>query len=186
MAARKQEKINLLPQKGFEATTTGRLLAWVLSTFRIIVIVTEIIVMIAFLSRFWLDAQNADLNEKIEEKKAVLLASAAQEKEFRDTQKRLSIFSNIVSGQGIAPESLQKIISFLPDDLYLTQLTFGKNAFNIEGTTPSEQSIQQFVVNLNASGSFTEVFLQGIQSETKDPTLLIFKINAKLKNSESE
>ncbi|OGM21754.1 hypothetical protein A2714_02665 [Candidatus Woesebacteria bacterium RIFCSPHIGHO2_01_FULL_38_9] len=186
MSARKQEKINLLPQKGFEATTTGRLLAWVLSTFRIIVIVTEIIVMIAFLSRFWLDAQNADLNEEIEEKKAVLMASANQEKEFRDTQKRLSIFSNTVSLQGTAPNALQKIVSYLPDDLFLTQVTFDKSAFNIEGATPSEQSIQQFVVNLNASGSFSEVFLQSIQSETKDSNLLIFKISATLTKSEGK
>ena len=53
MSARKEE-INLLPQKGFEATTAGRILAWILSTFRIIVIITELLVMVAFLSRFWL------------------------------------------------------------------------------------------------------------------------------------
>ena len=64
MSAHKKQQVNLLPEKGFTSTTTGRVLTWILSTFRIIVIVTEIIVMIAFLSRFWLDAQNTDLSEE--------------------------------------------------------------------------------------------------------------------------
>jgi len=36
-----------------------------MGSFRIIVIVTEIIVMGAFLSRFWLDAQNSELDSSI-------------------------------------------------------------------------------------------------------------------------
>ena len=82
----KKEEINLLPQKGFASTTAGRILAWILSTFRIIVIVTEIIVMVAFLSRFWLDAQNTDLDEEITQKQALIAASLGFEKRFKQTQ----------------------------------------------------------------------------------------------------
>src|SRR3989304_5055627 len=96
-AHKKEEQINLLPEKGFEQTTTGRILTWILSSFRIIVIVTEIIVMIAFLSRFWLDAQNTDLTEELQQKQAVLSASKAFDAEFKDTQKRLKVFTDLTA-----------------------------------------------------------------------------------------
>ena len=68
MAARKKSsRINLLPQEEFAASTLGRILAWILSTFRILVIMTELIVILAFLSRFWLDARTTDLNEEIKQ-----------------------------------------------------------------------------------------------------------------------
>ena len=61
----KKKNINLLPKEEFDASVVGRLLRWAMGTFRIIVIITEMIVMAAFLSRFWLDAQNSDLNDEI-------------------------------------------------------------------------------------------------------------------------
>ena len=89
MAARKKRQINLLPQEEFAASTLGRVLNWLLTTFRYIVIVTEIVVMTAFLSRFWLDAKSTDLNELIKQKQAVIAASADFEKEFRLTKDNL-------------------------------------------------------------------------------------------------
>ena len=65
MPAKKEPEINLLPQEEFEGSVIGRILKWGLSTFRIIVIIVEMVVMAAFLSRFWLDAKNSDLNEDI-------------------------------------------------------------------------------------------------------------------------
>ncbi len=178
MSARKQSGINLLPQKGFEATTTGRVLAWILSTFRIIVIVTEIIVMIAFLSRFWLDAQNSDLNEKIEEEQALLKASSSFERDFKDTQKKLAIFSELTSKGKSLSASLKTITSYLPDDLFLTSVTFGGDIFTIEGMTPNEQSIQQLIVNLQESGAFQEIGLSAVSTAVSNPDLLIFKLSA--------
>ena len=73
MAARKKNKeINLLPQEQFAASTTGRVLAWVLSTFRMIVILTEMIVIIAFLSRFWLDIKSNDLTDEVDNQKKIV------------------------------------------------------------------------------------------------------------------
>jgi len=119
MSAHKKQQVNLLPEKGFTSTTTGRVLTWILSTFRIIVIVTEIIVMIAFLSRFWLDAQNTDLSEEIEQKKAILVASADFEKEFRQTQERLQIYSGLTLNKVQNSSVISQITKLVPDDTIL-------------------------------------------------------------------
>ncbi len=177
-----KDQINLIPQKGFETTTTGRVLAWILSTFRIIVIVTELIVMIAFLSRFWLDAQNTDLNEEIQQKQAILIASSTFENEFKDTQKRLNIFSEFSVNQGKISQSLKTITSYLPGDLYLTSARFSEGSFDIQGATPNEKSIEQLAVNLQSTSLFGKVTIGEIRSNTKDPYLLEFRIEASLSN----
>ena len=79
--------INLLPKEEFAASTWGRILTWLLSTFRIIVIFTEVIVMAVFLSRFWLDAKANDLNELLRKNQAILKTTTEFENEFRDIQK---------------------------------------------------------------------------------------------------
>lgn len=182
MAARKtkDQDINLLPQKGFQTSTAGRILAWILSTFRIIVIVTEIIVMIAFLSRFWFDAQNTDLNEKIQQKKAVLLASREFESRFNDVQNRLSIFSGVTSNKTKYAEILKFITSSLPNDILLTKVSISKGNLEVQGLTSNEKSIQQLIVNLSSNDSLKGVGLKSINTQKTNPSILEFAITTNI------
>lgn len=183
MPARKKETINLLPEKGFASTTTGRILAWILSTFRIIVIVTEILVMVAFLSRFWLDAQNTDLGDEIDQKKAVLIASKNFESDFRDTQKRLDIYSQLTDAQKRATSTLKKVTELLPLDVFLTAVNVQEDAWAISGRTPSEKSIQQLVVNLDSIDGVDKTSITSISTDEDDPSTLVFKLNMQLTGS---
>ncbi len=182
MAAQKDKKhqINLLPQQEFEGTTAGRVLKWTMSTFRIIVIITEMVVMAAFLSRFWLDARNADLNDLIKEKMAVISASSDFEKEFRNTQKRLRIFSTLSSQGGIASEALSEISSRLPVDIFLISYSYNQDSVQVKGASPSELSIAQFIVNLENSKMFDEVNLTNIDTNQESGSLT-FTLKLKIK-----
>lgn len=165
MAARKSKaQINLLPQEEFAGTTFGRTLKWAMSTFRIIVIVTEMVVMVAFLSRFWLDARNADLNDLIKQKSAVLLASAEFEKEFKGIQKKLKIFSSLSGDVGTASSTLGTITSLLPSDIFLVTYSFNSKSAQIKGVAQNEVSIAQFIVNLEKSESFEKVTLTNLDT----------------------
>jgi len=184
MAARKKEEINLLPQCGFKSTTTGRILSWVLSSFRIIVIVTEIIVMIAFLSRFWLDAQNTDLTEELDQKQAVLAASLNFEREFKNTQKRLKIYSDLTYDKLSKATVANTVSKLLPPDIFLSVITFKDREIGISGISPNEKSIQQLIVNLNSSDIFEKAFLMGIKSDEEDVNSLIFELRVTLEKEE--
>lgn len=179
MPAKKQAKINLLPQKEFETSTLGRLLRWALSSFRIIVIVTEMFVMGAFLSRFWLDAKNSDLNELLDQKKAVIAASAEVEKEFKDNQKRLTIFSKITS-QSPSSETIQTIASFLPPEVSLTSVSLGEKLIQISGSSANEMGIAQFIANLESSKKFKEVGLAQVGSDKENQTRIGFSVKVTL------
>jgi len=176
MAKKKKEAIiNLVPKEDFSATTAGRVLAWILSTFRIIVIVTEILVMLAFISRFWLDAQNTDLTELIKQKQAVLVASTSFENQFKDTQARLQIFSEYAGSEGKIPHLINVVSSRLPSDVVLDSISISKEGMTISGLSTNETSIQQLIVNLYEEETIKEVLLQEVTFEGESQ-LLKFRI----------
>jgi Tfp pilus assembly protein PilN len=178
MAARKKSaQINLLPQEQFAASTTGRVLTWALSTFRVIVIITELVVIVAFLSRFFLDAQNADLTEQIEQKTAIIAGSSEFEKAFRLTQKKLQIFSELTASDKQASGVLSKIAISIPPDVFLESINLNDNTLAIVGFSPNERSIQEFVVNLEANLGNGEVSLDRLETSFQDASLMEFSIN---------
>jgi Tfp pilus assembly protein PilN len=177
MPAKKESKINLLPQKEFERSTLGRILKWAVSSFRIIVIITEMIVMGAFLSRFWLDANNSDLNDAITQKKVVIASYAETESKFRTFQKQIDIFNKIASS---AQKSvyLNLITSLAPTDVILNSVSDNDNSIQIIGYSGNEQSISQFIKNLSSNNKFKDVSLNKIDPSEDNPSAIVFTIKA--------
>ena len=181
-AQKKKNKINLLPQEEFAQSTLGRVLTWLLSSFRIIVIVTEVFVMMVFLSRFWLDAKSADLNDLITQKQAVLVASADFENEFRGAQKKLGIFAELTAIDEPTTSYLNSTTSLVPPEVILSSFSFVGNGIKIEGISPNERGIAQFVANLEASEEFEEVAITQIGTDKETQVLLTFALKLTLKN----
>lgn len=172
----KTKAINLLPQEEFDASMLGRVLKWATGTFRIIVIVTEMVVMGAFLSRFWLDAQNSDLTEKIDIKSAQIESQSDFEKAFRNTQKKLSIFKVLAASQ--PPSSKVSLItSKVPQEIILSGIATDENSSQIKGSSNTELGIAQFLSNLQAEKSFKKVELVSLSTSEIDPNATIFTIN---------
>jgi len=185
MAARKKKEIsiNLLPQEEFAASTTGRVLAWLLSTFRYLVITTEMVVISAFISRFYFDSKVADLNEEIKQKQEYINAFLPFEYEFKDTQKKLSIVDNMTQSNKTLSPILTKVVEKLPADVQLFQLSVSKgNKVSILGSSLSEQSIEQLIVNLS-SDTFLNVSLTQVDTKANTP-FVNFTINASVGNKE--
>ncbi|MBU0572594.1 PilN domain-containing protein [Patescibacteria group bacterium] len=181
MAARKKKnRINLLPQEEFAQSTLGRVLAWLLSSFRVIVIITEVFVMMVFLSRFWLDAKSADLNDLIKQRQAVLVASVDFENEFRGAQKKLSIFSELTAVDKPTTGHLNTTSSLVPPEIVLSSFSFVGDDIKIEGVSPNERGIAQFVANLDASDEFEEVAITQISTDKEIQVLLTFSLKLTL------
>lgn len=179
---KKEVQINLLPEKGFGATTAGRVLAWMLTTFRVIAIVIEIIVVIALISRFWLDTKNANLNELVEQKQAVIASYSNVETEFKSAQERLRVFSELTVDEDISSNFLDEITKNIPPDIILSSVHIADKRITINAASPSEKNIQQFIVNLESSDLFKEVVLLEVGTSQENKSLLVFKLSV---NSES-
>lgn len=174
----KNKSINLLPQEEFEASTIGRVLRWATGTFRIIVIITEMVVMAAFLSRFWLDAQNSDLTDSIKIRSAQISAQEGLEKRFRSIQAKLSIFKALSSV--VKPSNRAgAVASVTPTDVTLSSVSVQENSMAVKGIASSELAIAQFTSNLGEIPSFKKVELSSINSSEDKPgsTIFIIKIS---------
>jgi Tfp pilus assembly protein PilN len=175
MAAQKVSKlINLLPQEEFVNSTFGRVFTWAMSSFRIIVIAIEMVVMVAFLSRFWLDARNVDLNDLIKQKSAVIASQSEFEQEFRDLQKRIKVFSGITGIEKLPSQYLNTLVSYMPNDIRLDSISQSGDTFQIKGNSFNEVSISQFLVNLDKSGQYDKVQVSNLDSDQEEGGLLTF------------
>jgi len=169
----KSKSINLLPQEEFDASIVGRVLKWAMGTFRIIVIVTEMIVMAAFLSRFWLDAQNSDLTDAIKNKTAIIEAQSDFEKEFRQLQKKLAI-SKALAKDVKPTDKVDLVTSKIPGEVVLTAITTGEGTLQVKGSSASEIGIMQFIANLKAEKSFKTVELNSLKSSEDNQSGITF------------
>ncbi len=182
MAALRKKKpsVNLLPQEEFAASTAGRVLTWILSTFRIIVIITELIVVAAFVSRFWLDAKISNLNDELTQRQSIIKSFSDLEKNFKLAQKKLKFFSEITKEDNKFFPVLSSSVSLLPPEVTLIKWNLDKGVLKITATSFSEQSILQFVSNLEHSGKFENVSVDQIDIKADKPGVN-FTISASLK-----
>lgn len=131
----------------------------------------------AFLSRFWFDVKNSDLNELIEQKIAVISAYRDVENEFRLAQKKIDVFSELAK-EPARSEKIWIITSYLPLDVSLISLSLDKNSIQIGGTSGSEQGISQFIANLESANEFSQVELAQVNSDEENPSFILFTLKA--------
>lgn len=159
----KQININLLPgATDFEKTSTGKVLKWALGVGRYIVVFTELIVILAFLARFKLDRDITDLHESIEQKKAIVLSASSLETNFKDIQARLNGISEITKKQTYFDKLVDDFSLITPVDVYISDLNFSQNQFNISGVALSEAGLATLIYQLRHSPKFSEINLSNV------------------------
>jgi Tfp pilus assembly protein PilN len=171
----KNKLINLLPQEEFESSTLGRVLHWAMGTFRIIVILTEMVVMAAFLSRFWLDAQNSELSDSIKIATSQIQVQSKFEQRFRELQAKLAIVKNVTSGTKDY-DLIRLIAAKVPADITTTSILLENSSIQIIGTGKSESAIAQFVSNLKSEQIIKSADLESLSSG-EDKNSINFQIN---------
>jgi len=179
----KKEKIkliNLIPQDEFESSFIGRILKWALSSFRVMVIFTELVVMSAFLSRFWLDARNSDLNDELEIGQAQIMAYEETEIEFRNAQQKLAIAKTIYQ-ETKTTSVIDAIIVSMPPDIILNSMNISSTTASVKANSASESSIAQFVVNLQTNKDFSDVTITQVSTLQENPNYINFTVNLKHK-----
>ena len=175
--------INLLPQEEFRISPVGRILHWATTTFRTIVIITELIVIVAFLSRFWLDAKNADLNDIIRQNQSIIESYKDFETEFRQVQQRIKIFSEMTQSSTLGSLMMQAI-NLLPEDVNLVSISQVENSLQIKASSASERSIVQFITNLLNNPAFKEVKVASAVASSENQSVIVFTLETKFQGKE--
>ncbi len=119
-----KKQISLL-QKG----TTGvlfvqRLTDWLTTVGRAILLFVELIVFLAFFSRFWLDARNNDLAQLVRQRRAILTSLMSFENDFRLLTARLQQTKDILKKeQEPLTNSLDDLATQLPPNISFRSFT---------------------------------------------------------------
>ena len=172
--------INLLPKDSFEFSTAGKTLKWVITAGRVLVVLTEFVVLLAFASRFYFDKKLDDLGEVLVQKEAQIAAYADVETEMRKVlAKQSPIEASERGGLGFALK-IDELTQVLPTGVALDSLSLGSNGFNITGNAQSEYGFAQFVSGIKripgvASISMKETSFDQTTGGLKFGILIIFK-----------
>lgn len=171
MTAQRRTNINLLPSEDQDSSILGRVMRWALSTFRFLVISVELVVIIGFLSRFFLDSQNADLNEEIDQKAALIEAYLSFENEFKDYQKRAQIYTDYASSSAALADYYQGVTQFLGSDLQLVSINRRENNLEIQVTGFEDLALARFQASLSTLPNVKSVSVSGIESLDRERLL---------------
>lgn len=173
-----QVRINLLGTQDLDHTPWGRLITWATTYGRYIMITTEIVVLLAFISRFSLDRKNTDLTEELTQKQAILQANAPFEQEIKSLQTTLSTAKSLLTIQPKPIFLLHTIESIVPSDVYIVSLDITNKKLSLSAIANSTQGFAQFLSNLQATKSIEDVLLGGI---TREPIIGIkFDLSANI------
>lgn len=171
--------VNLVPKDPFLETAIGRLLKWTVNVGRYIVIFTQLVVIVSFLTRFFLDRQVTDLNVTINQQKNAIEAYHDLEENFLFVQaqiadvKQLQQESNLIEIFPILNETI-------PNNVILDELTIKQNEVLFTGIALSQEALNVLVNNVKLSPYFTDIAMDKIESRGENLPGLTFDMRAKV------
>jgi len=169
-----KKEISLLPNEENLNSFSARFLKWVTGVGRIVIVFTELIVIGAFLSRFWLDRKNSDLSDTLRQQKAILGSTQEFERDYISLQQRLKFIKNFYKTEPKYVESLNSLIQSIPDGIYFQNISFNTSektsiiTASVESFSYQEDAIIDFIVNLKLNPDISSVNVQKIEKKTKD------------------
>lgn len=147
--------VNLLPEGEWEGRPGGDFLKWALSWGKRIIVVTEGIVILAFLSRFWLDTTLADLAEKIGQKKQIVAGEANFERQWRFLLARVNKVAEIE--KLVSPLYIyDRVRALIPSGVAVDNITVSGKAISMTAKG-DEAGLSQLVAAFKDSEEFTDL-----------------------------
>ena len=160
--------INLLGDSEMEHTPLGRIVGWAVTYGRYIMIGTEIVVLLAFISRFSLDRKLTDLKEEVTQKQDIIEANLPFEKDVRILQDKLAKIKALVTIPINPYDTLVLFQSMLPEGVYLKSYDVTKDKLTVNAIAGSTNAFSQYMTNLQSTKQITNIDIGDIK---RDPII---------------
>ncbi len=181
-------ELSLLPDENNPSSFNARMIKWLTTTGRWIIVITELVVISAFISRFWLDRKNSDLSEVIRQKQAILESTQEFEAKFLSFQKRLAFIKTFYSQNHNYSNKIDSLVNSTPQDLIYKNISLNTDdatqKVNATATVIAytESSIIKFISNIMANTDIESVKINQIEKRAKENNYSI-SFSAVFKNS---
>jgi len=170
MSAQISSRVNFLPSDRFEFSKTGKFLNWALTTGRYLVVMTELVVILAFLSRFWFDRALTDLRELRFQKEVTVDGFKDFEKKFLFTQSRLKFVRQTVDSSLHADRELAIINELSPKGVNYNQVQIEQDRTALSGFATSALDFSFLLSGLESQEIFSEISVKLLKlSLTRKP-----------------
>jgi Tfp pilus assembly protein PilN len=182
MAARRPN-IDLLSREDFAQRAVGRVLLWILTVGRYIVIFTELIVIAGFITRVVLDRNLSSVNEVLVEQKAILASYQPVENRFRRVHQQLDSYSQMDADRLDVSKLLDDLIQTIPTNMQFESLTIDKNreAMDVTAVVLSPASFSVFLSKLQAMPELDDLILESVEiGSAQDPSIK-FRLSVEFK-----
>jgi len=140
--------INLLPKDSFSYSTLGKFLTWATTSGRVLVVLTEFVVLLAFGSRFYFDKKVNDLKEEVDQKQAQIQAFADTERIIRTILAKQTPVNGYLMGNLAFNERYGELSRIMPAGVRLEKLTVDKTGMTLVGESDSELGFAQLLRSL--------------------------------------
>ncbi len=169
-----KKELSLLPDADNPKSFSARALKWLTTVGRWVIVLTELVVIVAFISRFWLDRKNSDLSEVIRQRQAILASTQNFEKEFNSFQKRLTFVRNFYDNQPNYDEKIDILVRSTPTDLNYKNISIKQDEKNSDIVVSAslvaynEKSIIDFIKNLKLNPKIDKVDINNIEKKANE------------------
>lgn len=155
------------------------MLAWVLVAGKWTVIITELIVVGAFLMRFGLDRKLTDLRKGIQKEVVTLESYGDIENEFTIVQKRLSLAAPIIDSNNKEMEIIGLVSKLTPAEVWLENFIIQPGSVTINAKSVSLAGFGQFITGLEQSDIFNQISVASVEGDSGSGGELAFTVTMK-------
>lgn len=161
--------IDLLKPQSSPEKVYLRFIRWLMSTGRFIVIIVEVIVLAAFLSRFKLDGDIQTAKEAAEQQIPYIKSLSSDETLVRQTQLQLATIKDIKQTSPDYVSILQAIAAQTPSSVKILSINLekntGKSNLKITGTAEGNFDVTTFASGLKSEAQFANINISGVSLE---------------------
>lgn len=172
--------INLI--KGQGESFFDKFINWALTVGRLVVILTELVALSAFLYRFFLDRQLIDLHDQIAQKQAVVKLLKQNENTYLDLQGRLALASTLTTTGQETTQIFSDILRLAPPDFVFNNIVLSQDAVKIDASVQSVSSLASLIKDIRNYKETSSISLDRIENKTTGAAIAV-SITVRLKKT---
>ena len=174
-----KKEMSFLPEDDDINSLSARAIHWLTTVGRYVIVFSELIVICAFISRFWLDRINSDLSESVRQQEAILQTTVDFESQYALLQQRLKVIGNYYQNQPQYKSYLASLVESTPAEITYNKLilkqdpTTSEISANLSLFSFQETSIINFISNLILNPKVASVNVEKIERKPKEAKYLV-------------
>lgn len=163
--------VNLLNPQG--KSLLDQILDWALYIGRLLIIITEVIALGVFLSRFVIDRKLIDLSDEIKKLQPMVAYSQANEQTYRKIQKKLAVSkeNDTISSKKVT--LLTEILNGTASNVELTNISVSDKTVDITAQATSPDMLSAFTQTLKEHPRIQSVTVTKVENKTTTARVII-------------